>query len=72
MAEPEPPATVLEREPAMTTTARRAPHFVVRSATSTARAIFLAALCAFIVTSFLIDVQRGVTRPDAPAAEQRT
>jgi hypothetical protein len=56
----------------MTTAARRAPHFTVRSATSTARAIFLAALCAFIVTAFLVDVQRGVTRPDAPVAEQRT
>jgi hypothetical protein len=56
----------------MTTATRSTPHFTVRSATSTARAIFLAALCAFIVTSFLIDVQRGVTRPDAPVAEQRS
>jgi hypothetical protein len=56
----------------MTTTARRTPHFTVRSATSTARAVFLAALCAFIVTSFLIDVQRGVSRPDAPVAELRS
>jgi hypothetical protein len=45
-------------------------HFTVHSATSTVRAIFIAALCAFIVTAFLIDVQRGVSRPDVPAAEQ--
>jgi len=56
----------------MTTTTRTTPHFTVRSATSTGRAIFIAALCAFIVTSFLIDVQRGASRPDAPVAEQRT
>ena len=58
----------------MTTSTRSAPHFTVRtsSATSAARTIFVAALCAFIVTSFLIDVQRGASRPDAPVAEQRT
>jgi len=58
----------------MTTSTRTTPHFAVRSssATSTARTIFVAALCAFIVTSFLIDVQRGGSRPDAPVAEQRT
>jgi hypothetical protein len=56
----------------MTSSTHTAPHFPVRSATSTARAIFIAALCAFIVTSFLIDVQRGVSRPDAPVAEQRS
>jgi hypothetical protein len=57
----------------MTTTTRSTPHFTVRSASSTARAIFIAALCAFIVTAFLVDVQRGVSHPDGPpAAELRS
>jgi hypothetical protein len=57
----------------MTSSTHTAPHFHVHSATSTARAIFIAALCAFIVTAFLVDVQRGVSRPDAAsAAEQRS
>jgi hypothetical protein len=57
----------------MTTTTRNAPHFHVRSGASSARALFIAALCAFIVTAFLIDVQRGVHGPGAPeAAELRS
>jgi hypothetical protein len=58
----------------MTTTTRSTPTFSVRSAsaTSTARTIFVAALCAFIASSFLIDVQRGASRPDAPVTEQRS
>lgn len=46
-------------------------HFHVPSATSTAHAIFLASLCAFLIAAFLIDLHRGVTRRDtATAAEQ--
>jgi hypothetical protein len=57
----------------MTTAIRRTPRFHLHSATSTARAIFLAALCAFIVTAFLVDVQRDVSRPGrADAVELRT
>jgi hypothetical protein len=49
------------------------PTFTVRSGLSTARAIFIAAFCAFIVTAFLVDVQRGASRPDAASTvEQRT
>jgi hypothetical protein len=52
-------------------TTSTAPRFTVRSGSSSA--LLIAALCAFIVTAFLVDVQRGVSRPDAPvAAEQRT
>jgi hypothetical protein len=40
---------------------------------SCSRALFIAALCAFIVTTFLVDVQRGVSTPNAPAqVELRT
>ena len=57
----------------MTTFTRTTPSFTVRSGLSNARAIFLAALCALILTAFLVDVQRGVSRPDgATAVEQRT
>ena len=57
----------------MTTTTSTAPHFTVRSGTSSVRALFIAALCAFIVTTFLVDVQRGVSTPNAPAqVELRT
>jgi hypothetical protein len=56
----------------MTTTTQTTPHFTVRSGSS-ARALFIAALCAFIVTSFLIDLQRGASSPDASTqVEQRT
>jgi hypothetical protein len=55
----------------MTTSTRTTPTFTVRSGTSSARALFIAALCAFIVTSFLVDVQRGASSPSA-AAELRT
>ena len=49
------------------------PHFTVRSGFSSARALFIAALCAFIVTSFLVDVQRGASRPEAASpAELRS
>jgi hypothetical protein len=57
----------------MTTTSRPTPYFTVRSAISTARAIFVAGLCAFIITAFLVDVQRGASRPGrADAVELRT
>jgi hypothetical protein len=57
----------------MTTSTRTAPTFTVRSGLSTARAVFIAALCAFIVTAFLVDVQRGASRPGADTpAELRT
>jgi hypothetical protein len=57
----------------MTTTTRSTPSFTVHSATATARAVFLAALCAFIVTAFLIDVQRGASGGSGQeSAELRT
>jgi hypothetical protein len=57
----------------MTTSTRSAPHFTVRSNHSGSRALFIAALCAFIVTAFLVDVQRGVSPSGAPArVELRT
>jgi hypothetical protein len=46
-----------------TTSTRSAPTFTVRAGSSNLRALFIAALCAFIVTSFLLDVNHG-----APAA----
>jgi hypothetical protein len=45
----------------MTTSTRSAPHFTVRSGLFTARGLLIAALCVFIVTAFLVDVQRGVS-----------
>ena len=51
----------------MTTSTRSAPHFTVRSGTSNARAFLIAALCAFIVTAFLVDVQRGASPSGADA-----
>jgi hypothetical protein len=51
----------------MTTSTRSAPHFTVRSGTSNARAFLIAALCAFIVTAFLVDVQRGASPSGAGA-----
>ncbi len=56
----------------MTAPSRPAPMFTIRSATSAAHAIFLAALCAFLLTAFLVDVQRGASRPDTPVAAQRS
>jgi len=57
----------------MTTSTRSAPHFTVRSNHSGARAFLIAALCAFIVTAFLVDVQRGASPSGATAqVEQRT
>jgi hypothetical protein len=54
-------------------TTSTAPHFTVRSGTSSARALFIAALCAFIVTAFLVDVQRGSSPSGTPAqVELRT
>ncbi len=54
----------------MTTSTSSNPHFTVRSGLSTARAVFLAALCAFIVTAFIVDVNRGASSPAAPAAAE--
>jgi len=55
------------------TTTHDAPHFTVRSGFSTARGVFVAALCAFIVTAFIIDVQHGAHRHVAvDSVEQRT
>ena len=57
----------------MTTTIRRTPHFHLHSVTSTARAIFIATLCVFVLIAFLVDVQRGASRPDrADPVELRT
>ena len=53
-------------------TTSTAPHFTVRSGLSTARAVFLAALCAFIVTAFILDVQQGASPSGAAQAELRT
>jgi len=55
----------------MTTTTQTTPHFTVRSGSS-ARALFIAALCAFIVTSFLVDLDRGAPAAGAAQVEQRT
>jgi hypothetical protein len=56
----------------MTTSTRTTPTFTVRAGTSNLRALLIAALCAFIVTSFLIDVNRGVPAAGTTQAEQRT
>jgi hypothetical protein len=56
----------------MTTATRTSPTFTVRSGLSNARALFIAALCAFIVTAFLVDVQRGPSSSQAAPVEQRT
>jgi len=55
----------------MTTTTRSAPTFTVRAGSSNLRALFLAALCAFIVTSFLVDLNQGAPA-GAAQVEQRT
>ena len=55
----------------MTTSTRSTPHFTVRSGSSSA--LLIAALCAFIVTAFLVDVQRGASPSGASAqVELRT
>jgi hypothetical protein len=56
----------------MTTTSRTAPTFTVRAGTSSLRALFIAALCAFIVTSFLVDLNQGAPAGGAAQVEQRT
>jgi hypothetical protein len=57
----------------MTTANRTAPTFTVRTGLSNARALFIASLCAFIVTAFLVDVQRGALAPgQATSVEQRS
>jgi hypothetical protein len=57
----------------MTTSTSSAPHFTVRSGSSSVRAFFIAAFCAFIVTAFLVDVQRGASSSGTDAqAELRT
>ena len=54
-------------------TTSTAPHFTVRSGSSSVRALFIAAFCAFIVTAFIVDVNSGASSPTAPvAAELRT
>jgi hypothetical protein len=55
----------------MTTTTRSAPTFTVRAGTSNLRALLIAALCAFLVTSFLVDLNQGAPAGAAPV-EQRT
>jgi len=55
----------------MTTSNRTAPTFTVRAGTSNLRALFIAALCAFIVTSFLVDLNQGAAA-GAALVEQRT
>ena len=56
----------------MTTSTRTTPHFTVRAGTSSLRALLIAALCAFIVTSFLVDLDRGAPAAGAAQVEQRT
>jgi len=55
----------------MPTTTRSAPTFTVRAGTSNLRAVLIAALCAFIVTSFLVDVNQGAPAAGAAQVEQR-
>jgi hypothetical protein len=56
----------------MTTTTRSAPTFTVRAGTSNLRALLIAALCAFLVTSFLVDLNQGGPSAGAAQVEQRT
>jgi len=56
----------------MTTTARTTPTFTVRAGSSNLRALLIAALCAFIVTTFLIDVNQAAPAAGAAQVEQRT
>jgi len=56
----------------MPTTTRSAPTFTVRAGSSNLRALFIAALCAFIVTSFLVDLNQGAPATGAAQLEQRT
>ena len=46
------------------------PRFVVRRSHSAVRALLLAAFCTFIITAFLVDVQRGATSTEATATVQ--
>jgi hypothetical protein len=55
-----------------TTSASSSPSFTVRSGGSSLRALFIAALCAFIVTSFLLDVNGGAPAGAANPVELRT
>jgi hypothetical protein len=55
----------------MMTATHTAPTFTVRTGTSNVRGLFIAALCAFIVTAFLVDVQRGASSSQAASVEQR-
>jgi hypothetical protein len=55
-----------------TAPSRSAPTFTVRTGSSNLRALFIAALCAFIVTSFLLDLNRGVPAGAANPVELRT
>jgi hypothetical protein len=56
----------------MTTTTSSAPKFTVRSSSSGLRALFIAALCAFIVTTFLVDLNQGAAPSANTQVEQRT
>ena len=56
----------------MTTTTRSAPTFTVRAGSSNLRALFIAALCAFLVTSFLVDLNQGAPAAGGAQVEQRT
>ncbi len=51
---------------------RNAPTFTVRSGGSNLHALLIAALCAFLVTSFLLDVNSGAPAGAANPVEQRT
>jgi hypothetical protein len=55
-----------------TTSTSSAPTFTVRGGGSNLRALFIAALCAFIVTSFLLDLNRGAPAGAANPVELRT
>jgi hypothetical protein len=57
----------------MTTSTRTDPQFTVRSSFHAYRALLVAALCVFIASAFLLDVQRGASQNGANApVEQRT
>jgi hypothetical protein len=56
----------------MDTSTRSTPTFTVRAGSSNLRALFIAALCAFIVTSFLLDLNQVAPAAGANPVEQRT
>jgi hypothetical protein len=60
------------RSASISASTRSAPSFTVRSGGSSLRALFIAALCAFIVTSFLLDLNGSAPAGAANPVELRT